>query len=829
MKTTRKSGILMVLAVGLVVVFAIPAFAQDEPPIEDPPLDEGLEIPGIVEGTGTYFEVTDSEYLNITLTSSEPVNLRLESVSEMVVMDIEAAEGATSTEIILTGFEPLTTYYKYEDDYYNEVAFTTDEYGSYTYAQDIATAHLVFIQPQPGTWHIPKDTKIGDWNPDTKTFTLTTDVYETIQIDSDGIILDGDGHSITGGGGGFGVYLPYKNGVTIQNLNVQGFPHGIYLYRSSSNTMTGNTANSNNSTGIFLSSSSNNTMTGNNVSSNNKAGIYLHNSSDSTLSGNTASNSSVGIYLDGDNNTLTGNTVSNNQNGITLSYSNSNILIGNTASSNTRYGIYLRLSSNNTLTNNTTSNNQYGIYLYQDCSNNTLTGNTASNNKHGIMLSYSDSNILIGNDASLNYDNGIYLGRSNENTLTGNTTSNNANGILLSGQSDNNTLTGNTANLNYQHGIYIATCSTNIITGNTISDSYRGISLKSANNNILAENMISLNRSHGIVLDGYINTLTGNTISNNGYGIYLDGRNTVKNQVYNNNFISNTTQAYVRCGSSNLFNLDKPVGGNYWSDWTTPDDNADGFVDEPYIIISELLDSPRDDLPWTMQDGWDPIADADGPYLVAVDESIMLDGSGSYDPSGDTLTYMWTQDNEVGILIVETDENPIYIGTQAGITNLMLTVSDGQANVIDTTLLVVYDPDGGFVTGGGWIDSPEGAYKPDPLLAGKANFGFVSKYKKGTNVPTGNTEFLFKAGDLNFHSSSYNWLVVTGSEYARFKGSGSINGEGDFKFMLWAGDKEPDTFRIKIWEEDESENELVIYDNGMDQEIGGGSIIVHTK
>jgi hypothetical protein len=41
--------------------------------------------------------------------------------------------------------------------------------------------------------------------------------------------------------------------------------------------------------------------------------------------------------------------------------------------------------------------------------------------------------------------------------------------------------------------------------------------------------------------------------------------------------------------------------------------------------------------------------------------------------------------------------------------------------------------------------------------------------------------------------------------------------------------KIPDTFRIKIWEADEFENETVIYDNGFDQEIGGGSIVIHVK
>jgi hypothetical protein len=61
------------------------------------------------------------------------------------------------------------------------------------------------------------------------------------------------------------------------------------------------------------------------------------------------------------------------------------------------------------------------------------------------------------------------------------------------------------------------------------------------------------------------------------------------------------------------------------------------------------------------------------------------------------------------------------------------------------------------------------------------------------------------------------------------KESGTINGEGDYKFMFWAGAGEPDTFRIKIWEEDRFENETVIYDNGMHQAIGGGSIVVHNK
>ena len=64
-------------------------------------------------------------------------------------------------------------------------------------------------------------------------------------------------------------------------------------------------------------------------------------------------------------------------------------------------------------------------------------------------------------------------------------------------------------------------------------------------------------------------------------------------------------------------------------------------------------------------------------------------------------------------------------------------------------------------------------------------------------------------------------------------GWGTINGAGDYNFMLWAGDFEPDTFRIKIWTETVDELEVVtedvVYDNGFNQEITGGNIIVHTK
>jgi hypothetical protein len=65
---------------------------------------------------------------------------------------------------------------------------------------------------------------------------------------------------------------------------------------------------------------------------------------------------------------------------------------------------------------------------------------------------------------------------------------------------------------------------------------------------------------------------------------------------------------------------------------------------------------------------------------------------------------------------------------------------------------------------------------------------------------------------------------------AQFKGSGTINGLGDYGFLLTAKDSAvtggppKDTFRIKIWDKGTG---LTVYDNGTDQPIGGGSIVIH--
>jgi hypothetical protein len=136
-----------------------------------------------------------------------------------------------------------------------------------------------------------------------------------------------------------------------------------------------------------------------------------------------------------------------------------------------------------------------------------------------------------------------------------------------------------------------------------------------------------------------------------------------------------------------------------------------------------------------------------------------------------------------------------------GIYTIKLTVTDDDGDSGDSIFhyVIVYDPTGGFVTGGGGVDSPAGAYAPDPSLTGHTTFGFVAKYQKGAEVPTGQTEFQFQAGDLTFHAGSYAWLVVAG-ERAIYGGTGTLNGSGNYSFWISVIDGKPDTFRIQIRE-----------------------------
>jgi hypothetical protein len=166
---------------------------------------------------------------------------------------------------------------------------------------------------------------------------------------------------------------------------------------------------------------------------------------------------------------------------------------------------------------------------------------------------------------------------------------------------------------------------------------------------------------------------------------------------------------------------------------------------------------------------------------------------------------------------------PVERFDAAGVYDVNLKVVDDRGTEDRCSATVVaYDPTGGFVTGGGWIITS----------FGKANFGFVCKYKKGASVPTGQVEFVYDdaAGGVKFHSESFDYLMIDKEGKAEIKGSGTINGETGYIFELWAYDNDDlkqDEFGIKIWLDDKYDQP--IFDHGPGKSIDGGSIKIHTQ
>jgi PKD repeat protein len=224
--------------------------------------------------------------------------------------------------------------------------------------------------------------------------------------------------------------------------------------------------------------------------------------------------------------------------------------------------------------------------------------------------------------------------------------------------------------------------------------------------------------------------------------------------------------------------------------------------------------------------------------LFAAPATVMLDSSVTdAGPTGDTLTCTidWGDGSpaETGPATGGCDGTHAY--ATAGVYTITVTVTDSFGASATVSVMIVVYSGNGFVTGGGWINSPAGAYSAQPTLAGRASFGFVSKYHNGKTVPEGQTEFQFRLGNLNFHSETYEWLLVSGHK-ARYKGTGTINGSGSYSFTITIQDGQRpggtvDKFRIRI-----VDGSGVVYDNGLGaadtidadpQAIASGSIVIH--
>ena len=92
----------------------------------------------------------------------------------------------------------------------------------------------------------------------------------------------------------------------------------------------------------------------------------------------------------------------------------------------------------------------------------------------------------------------------------------------------------------------------------------------------------------------------------------------------------------------------------------------------------------------------------------------------------------------------------------------------------------VFDEDGGFATGGGWIEiQPQGEGDPS-----KANFRFNAKYKNGQ--PEGHLTIKYKDDNIDLKSTRIDWLVIN-TMSAQFQGTGTMKDIPKTNFRVLLG------------------------------------------
>jgi parallel beta-helix repeat protein len=383
-----------------------------------------------------------------------------------------------------------------------------------------------------------------------------------------------------------GIRLDYSNLNIIEMNEFSNVGLGLSIYNSDLNTIINNNY-PNCNMGILIRESNQNFIEKNNFCNGLTSGISLYSSDFNTI------NKNIFNFNSGD--------------GIEIINGFSNIIFKNSLISNKNHGISLGGTSNIIYENNCSGNEKNGIDV-KDKSNSVYNNTCLLNLFNGISLS-SDSNSLETNSCNLNNKAGISITSSNNNSLEKNICNhNNEDGIILE-SSDFNKIISNICKSNNFDGIAIFSSTSNKLKNNSCClNKNSGIRSEDSVSNEFDKNKCYNNSLNGIIIisndpsKNEWNSVRNNNISNNKNGIFIssDSNKCFTNLIYensengldfdfhsqNNSIFSNIIIDNVQQAEDDGFNFwDNGLGeGNYWSDWTYPDNNNDGIVDIPYNI-----------------------------------------------------------------------------------------------------------------------------------------------------------------------------------------------------------------------------------------------------
>jgi len=385
----------------------------------------------------------------------------------------------------------------------------------------------------------------------------------------------------------------------------------------------------------------------NNVIDNNNHGIYLFESSNNNIDNNSISNNNYAIYLDySENIRIDDNIVSNNDYGIYLGYSSNNRIDNNSVSNSIYHSIFLYFSFGNSVSNNIIDHNSNGIELFSS-SFNSIENNTIIGKGYGISLFYYSIDNSIKNNLMMNNGLYIYLYEFDDcrqaevvgnlvngkpliywQNVVGGTIPADSGQVVLVNCSEVTVANQNLSSTTI--GLQVIFSQQLEISNNIISSNYIGIFILYSSNNSIGNDSINNNINGINLINSSDNTIGNNSINNNNYfGILLDSSS--NNIITKNNFIDNNPGGYSQAYQSSCLNY---WSTNYWSDWTAPDDNNDGIVDNSYNIAGNEADS--DPTPVTT------------PYDIVI--HFLSPPVISYPTGGETLngtvTIQWTAAND---------------------------------------------------------------------------------------------------------------------------------------------------------------------------------------
>ena len=131
-------------------------------------------------------------------------------------------------------------------------------------------------------------------------YTFSGNISRPIILDKSGIVIDGNGYTLTGDATNHGIYLNHIKDTTIKNVRIENCNNGFYLDWTSNTTITENEIQNSSENGIRVFESRNNTISKNNIDNNKANGIYLHTYSflNLIILNNITSNSEYGINND---------------------------------------------------------------------------------------------------------------------------------------------------------------------------------------------------------------------------------------------------------------------------------------------------------------------------------------------------------------------------------------------------------------------------------------------------------------------------------------------------------------------------------------------------